>query len=478
MPSRRFGLMAGVYIVAVLTTATDGADYKRQRQSHVTVRYRGLLRDYARAIARTVSTARQVSVDEFGFGMPDEIAVMAEVDASQPRLLYTDGADRIYLRVRSPQALREPSRSGTYHIYALCREVARLGLYRRLEDYRWMTPAATEGWTHYMGSVLVDRLYARLGRRLWPDRYEYLADGTQRLKAQLAARPVSSLVEAAGRWRQLAERMPRRRFAGLFRAMDEARPVPADPGRAVLDILNRTLTDQAAATAWWSQAGQALFVGPGAPGDQAETIEPKRLSGSLLILRHDNNKSGGRRHLENGGYAVRFHAPAGPWYLTGVHVHVSRAVSRRGAPQDATIRLLEGEKNVVAEFKMPYTCFGRREPQWIQMPVPPTRPPRDFVVWVALSGTKDDAHYVHYDRTAKGHSMIGLPGGRWQALAQGEWMIRAELDRPMEADPLADPAYRAPTTQPMVPTQPAPARSGKRQVKIKLRGRSGRLLNQ
>ena len=100
--------------------------------------------------------------------MPATIIVKANLHPGRRARLFNDGQDRLFLTVGSSDSLFQPSKSGTFHIYGLCHEVAHLAMYRAIRDHSWATTAATEGWAHYLGSRIVDELHKRQCPDLWP----------------------------------------------------------------------------------------------------------------------------------------------------------------------------------------------------------------------------------------------------------------------------------------------------------------------
>src|SRR4051812_23464200 len=167
------------------------------------VKYEGIDEKQAKAIAQTISAARKVYVDEFGFDMPETIVATVSAKAGQPTRLYNDGLDRLNLSIPNAALLDRPQKSGVFHLYGMCHELGHLAMYRLLKDHDWLTGAAAEGWAHYAGSVVVDRVYAAEGEKLWADPYDYRQDGLVRLKKQLSAASADSIVKAAGEWMEL-----------------------------------------------------------------------------------------------------------------------------------------------------------------------------------------------------------------------------------------------------------------------------------
>jgi hypothetical protein len=175
-----FPTIGFLLLAVVCFFAAAPVDAAEEIRDGVVVNYNGISQEYAAAIARTVSAARDVAFSRFGFDMPETITVAVQADPNANVRLFNDGQDRFSLTVRTEADLREPSESGIFHLYGLCHEVAHLAMYRPIHDKRWMTTAAAEGWAHYLGSRIVDEVHQREGADLWPDRYDYLSDGTRR----------------------------------------------------------------------------------------------------------------------------------------------------------------------------------------------------------------------------------------------------------------------------------------------------------
>src|SRR5439155_9675515 len=166
----------------------------------------GISEPQAQAIADTLAEARKAYVELFGFDMPARIECTVECGADKPTRLFTDGEDRVFLSMPSPDKLLRPSKSGTFTLYGLCHELGHVAMYRVLKDRGWMTSAGAEGWAHYAGSIVVDEVYKARGETLWaPDPYDYRADGTARLDKQLKERSPSPVALGAGKWLALGK---------------------------------------------------------------------------------------------------------------------------------------------------------------------------------------------------------------------------------------------------------------------------------
>ena len=240
------------------------------RLAHVEATTTGISDAYANAIARTAEAARTIAIEQFAFDMPETIHVSAVASPGKVTRLFNDGEDHITLTIPAEDKLQRPAVTGTFHLYGFCHEVGHLAMYRVIHQRTWLSPAAAEGWAHYAGSRILDAVYAREGEQLWPDVYNYLEDGTARLRKQLAATKPDSTTQAAGLWLSLAEILGDKGVAPLFSAwaklsVDESKP-GVEVGKAVIargdkDQLGR----------WWQKAEPVLVVATPKSGFAAQT---------------------------------------------------------------------------------------------------------------------------------------------------------------------------------------------------------------
>ena len=305
--------------LAVLISLPTTNAAEELKFEHALVSYTGIDKPYAQAIGRIVSTARDTAVDKFAFDMPDVIRVEANVDADGQVKLFNDGADHIFLTVRSPDNLLKPATSGVYNVYGLCHEMGHMAMYRLIPDHSWITGDGAEGWAHYMGSRLVDAVYAKQGPDLWPDRYDYIEDGTKRLEKQLSSQKPSSMAKAAGLWKQLAGIVGDKKIAPIFRAWGQCKFDPADPAADLGKALSANAGEQAGQ--WWEDAQDILILKRAKSKLAADTAEEGKLSGNGHELAYDDGKSAGQNSFAGSGHAVRFEAPSDSTYLTEVRIY-------------------------------------------------------------------------------------------------------------------------------------------------------------
>ena len=392
----------------------------------VAVRYANLSEMQAESIARTAAAARSVCVDRFGFDMPAAIAIDVAVDPAGPVRLFNDGADRFSLSVHDSASLRQPSASGVFHLYGLCHEVAHLAMYQPVQQRRWMTTAAAEGWAHYLGSRIVDDVYAREGDALWWDPYDYRADGMLRLRAQLAGAEPGDVARGAGLWMELAEIIGDKKLAPLFAAWGGAEIDPAQPGDALFAQL-KAIADDPAVDAWWSRA-EPVFV-RATPRSPFDATAPRSgvLSKIETELVADDGTPAGKRSTAGGGHARRAVAPAGQWLLTAVRVFGSRYGGAGSEAATGEVWICDDQNREIASFELPYDKFPRGAPQWVRIDVHPTPVPAEFIVGVSFNPTATRGVFVSHDATPDGQSLSALPGRDPVAFDDGDWLLRPVL---------------------------------------------------
>ena len=397
-------------------------------QDNVAVSFTGISREHAQAIARTVSAARAVAVEKFGFDMPATINVTVAADPAAGSRLFNDGQDRFSLTIRSEEDLRQPSRSGTFHLYGLCHEVGHLAMYRPIRDHSWMTTAAAEGWAHYLGSRIVDEVYAREGPDLWPDAYDYRVDGMARLEKQLAAAEKNDVQVGAGLWKELVEALGDRALAPVFAAWGQLALDRADPGpklgEAILKVTGEPRTAQ-----WWNRAQATLVVQRPTSDFKVQEAKAEELQGKPLELACDDGTQSGKSSMAGGGHAVRFSASGNTSYVTSIRVYGARYGTRQAPDENFHLWLCDSEFRSIAEFAFPYDRFKWGKAQWVDLAVKPTLVPREFFVCAGFNPTATKGVFVGYDGHGGKASYLGLPGKEPRAFDKGNWMIRAVVSQ-------------------------------------------------
>ena len=393
----------------------------------VVVTYTGIGEAYAKAIGQTVSAARAMAVTRFGFDMPEKIRVYVTCGQGQELRLFNDGQDMFRLSIPSEKDLQKPATTGTFHLYGLCHEVGHLAQYRPIRTHDWMTSECAEGWAHYLGSRLVDLVYAQEGGKLWPDVYDYRADGMARLKAQLAEGD-SGKPTGAGLWVELAEIAGDRGIAPIFAAWGRVKVDSAEPGPALGGAVPGAKSNKRLAE-WWKKAESVLIAKRAKSQFTAKTVAPKALRGRPVELKHDDGAAANKASLAGGGHAARFEAPGEDCYLLGVSLHGTRYGGQPPKDEKFHVWLCDEKFRPVADFALPYAALESGSPKWVRLPIPPTLVPAKFIVCVGFNPTASRGFFLDHDAAGSGQSLCGLPGKDGTPFDKGDWMIRATVDQ-------------------------------------------------
>jgi hypothetical protein len=416
--------ISGIIVTVVSVAAMPVFAETSVRRDHVVVNFDGIDKEHAEAIAATVEAARGAAA-KIGFDMPKTIVVQASARLAAGAGLFNDGDDRIFLSVRSTKDLRKPKESGVFLIYGMCHEVGHLAMYQTIRDHRWMTTAAAEGWAHYLGSRFVDAVYDSEGEKLWPDRYDYRADGLKRLKRQREAARPSPTVRGAGLWADFVELIGDKELVATFAAWGQARIDPADPAKT----LAAALPDREGVRQWWTAASPVFIAKSPVSPFAARTAKHTDLTGEPKELAHDDGKSAGKRSIAGAGHAVAFEVPDNHSYLTAIQLFGARYGAAEAPEEKFTVYLLDEQNRRIAEFAFAYSRFNRGEPTWVDLEVTPTLTPKKFVICFDFQPTATKGVFVHHDAGSSGRSATGIPGREFQKVARGDWMIRVSVDR-------------------------------------------------
>lgn len=425
-------IIVGAYLMFSSLVIAEEQIY---RTDNAVVTYSDIEIKYIEALAQTSDVARAIAVRHCGFDMPQTIKITVRRDPKQRVRLFNDGDDRLYLTVRAAKDLSKPSESGVFHIYGICHEIGHLTMYRIIRDHSWLTSDGVEGWAHYLGSRIVDGVYTQKKEELWPDKYNYIADGTARLKKQLAKPNPSGLLKAVRLWIELADIVGDKGIVDVFKAWADADIDPADPGAAIRKSLLAVKTDPRLGQ-WWNKAEPVLVFKRPKSGFAAQTAEPKDLAGQPMDLAYDDGRQSGKSSIAGGGHAVRFKIPGDSWYLTGIRIYGARYGYPAPPKENFHIWLCDSDFKTIADFPQPYAKFKRGNPRWVSSTLKPTNVPSEFIVCIGFNPTGTKGVYVGYDESGTGNSFTGLAGREGRAFNKGDWLIRVRLDQLKTADAL------------------------------------------
>jgi hypothetical protein len=406
---------------------------------NVEVTYTGISPAQAAAVADTLSAARALYVDDFALDMPEAIKATVTCADDQKTRLFTDGQSHVTLTLSSAAQLDRPSKSGVFNLYGMCHELGHVAMYRTLKDRDWMTGPAAEGFAHWAGAYVVDRVYESNGEKLWQhDPYDYRVDGLARLKKQLAAGKPDETTRAASLWQELDGIIGHKQFPKVFASWQAAKVDPADPARALIDALVQSNPRKKQALEnWWKLAGPVMTTKIEASGFKAATLTKDKLTGRPALIAEDDNTPDGKKSIAGGGHARQFAPPgAGDWFLTAVLVHGSRYGPAKAPDTTFDVTLCDADLKPIAKWTHPYSAFARGDAAWVRLAIPPTRAPKDFQVCLTFRPTASSGVFVSLDSSTSGHSQSGTPGKPGPALKEGDWMIRVELDQAKGADAL------------------------------------------
>ena len=428
---------AGLFLVAFLTISTCFAANDQVIVPHVKVTIRdGVAQGkptctvdtaYARALAETAGEARDVYV-KLGFDMPDTVNLSITCGGDSTNL-FTDGYDQLFLSIKSLNDLAPPAKSGVFNIYGMCHELGHVAMYRILKNRDWMTDAAAEGWAHYIGSDVVDSVFAAKGTSLWPEQYDYLQDGTARLQKDISSKFPSDVAVAAAQWQALGSIIGPRNFASLFAAWQSASAASTRPWETVFPVIQKLQPrSETALNAWWKGAGPILVIRVSEV--RADQVSPKVLSGQIVELPAKSATETNHASLGGGGEGRKFTLPdAGDFFITAVSVYGSR-YGEETVPPDMTfdIILSDADARMIAIWKGQYASFKYGNDGWARFEVPPTRVPHVFNITLDFHATASNGVMVGFDSTSNGSSVDSLPWQTPHPFAGGDWMMRVELD--------------------------------------------------
>lgn len=414
-----------------MAAGRDGG--KKVTRNGVEVLYGQITTRYAVAIADICERAIEVCRARFACDLPALLRVRVEVSWQDGPTLASNGRDEIVLRLAKGEQLSRASSGGVNYVYGLCRTIAQLAFDRAAGEGARPTALARNGWGHYAGSVLLDEVVARRGRRVWPDRSDDYLTGIPALVNQLHWRQAPDVVKAAGDWRRLATLVGNRRIATALRTWPDVLVGSAGRAGAGTPSLEAPGLNQ-----WRQDVGVRLNVA--GPGEAEGALVPAdTLSGHPVVLVHDDGRAKGKRRLAGLAHGVHFEAPAGDWYLQTVWIHAKRLGHSSVSHDDIEVVLYDGQMRRLGEFFQRDTQLRRGSARWHRVGTPPVRVPRRFAMSVRFSDADPRGVNVSYDDTHRGDAFTIGTDGKPVPFTIGNWMIRVSLDRRRQHDPLRFP---------------------------------------
>ncbi len=382
---------------------------------------------HTHALAEVLAAARDIYA-EWGFNMPKAASLSVTCKDGASADLFNNGNDQLFLTIASSEALAPPAKSGLFSIYGICHELGHIAMYRTLKNRDWMFDAAAEGWADYIGSVVVDRVFAVKGESLWPEAYDYRQDGTARLEKAIASKSASDVTIAAAQWQKLGAIIGLREFPQLFAAWQSAGVGSERPWEDLLPTLEKLQPhNEVALKDWWRGAEPVLVE---VSAFDIEQTSSANLSGHAVEVPPGRGSETSRMSIGGTGEGRKFTVPApGNWYITAVWIDGSRYGEEKAPDTTFDIALGDADAKLISIWKGRYASFAFLQDGWARFDVPPTRLPSTFYVTLNFRAIPAAGVYVAYDSKTKGHSVDSRLGKPPHDFPEGDWMISVEMDR-------------------------------------------------
>lgn len=123
----------------------------------------------------------------------------------------------------------------------------------------------------------MDCVFAAEGAQLWPEAYDYRAEGMKRLEAQARRTTEDEVTAGALLWQELVGILGDRKLAPLLKALGEAAVDPADPAASVKPVILAASNDPRLGQ-WWLRAEKLFFTKQARSGFQAKVFHTPALS--------------------------------------------------------------------------------------------------------------------------------------------------------------------------------------------------------
>ncbi|MHC4266220.1 MAG: right-handed parallel beta-helix repeat-containing protein, partial [Planctomycetota bacterium] len=167
-------------------------------------------------------------------------------------------------------------------------------------------------------------------------------------------------------------------------------------------------------------------------GNSALVIQAADLGASAarrVELSYDDGRSDGRKSIAGSGHGVIFDAPGDGYVLKTIRIFGSRYGQERPPNEDFHIYVCDENFEIIKDLPFPYGRFTKGDPKWVTLRIEPVEVPSTFVLCAGFNPERTKGVYVHFDSNASGNSLTGLPGSELQPFNEGEWMIRATLEK-------------------------------------------------
>lgn len=141
------------------------------------------------------------------------------------------------------------------------------------------------------------------------------------------------------------------------------------------------------------------------------------------------DKSDEKKTLPSSGHAVSFMRTGSVSWIEAVQIYAVRYGTGAPPSEDFHLRVLNGEKQVIADVRFPYSLIESGQMKWYTLRTPSIEVPNQFIVALAFDPRPEAGISLGCDKAfGRSHSLTGLPESGFEPVKQDEeWMVRAYL---------------------------------------------------
>ncbi|MCA9254860.1 MAG: hypothetical protein KDA33_04450 [Phycisphaerales bacterium] len=417
----------------------DATGQRLIERENISVRYKNLPREYAEAIATIASSTYHFYKTYYNLDMPDRLFIETSVADDNCLGVWISDDHTIQLRYTNEREFAPPHRSRVDTIYGLTYRIADLGRERTLGAALWLSDDGARGLSHLLACRIIDRLHNLYGARLWPQPYDYVETGWRELRERIKRRNESEIIKASGQWHAFESEFDAKSIGDTLGLWRRATISPTRPAEELLGVLTARVTEshkRSKLRRWfrgfepicvWTRSRRAKFE---------KSFNSGRLARDAQSLKYDDDQSDGATAISAGGHIVTYQTPQDQWYVREVEFHAERYGNVPRSGKDFTITILDEKFKAIGAWTQPYGMLRGSGGRWYRANIPVTRLPPKFVVLIDFGSTKDVGVKLSADTSSTGHSAIGDLRHGIKPLDKADWMIRVEIDRLKDDNPL------------------------------------------
>ena len=153
-------------------------------------------------------------------------------------------------------------------------------------------------------------------------------------------------------------------------------------------------------------------------------------------LGYVGEKSDDKRSLADSGHAVVFDRPEKARSVVAIQIYASRYGLPQPPNEDFHVWLLDKDRKVLKEFRIPYAKIARGPMRWYTLELPSTEVPERFCVALYFNAEQTKGIYLGVDKNVKeSHSYFGVPAEGFEPVGKPfDWMVRVYLSAAAERD--------------------------------------------